>query len=116
MPSTRRRLVSATALLRVLGDCRLIPNCAVKHKRDTKWLVGDQMLPEEVLAPLKPGMPPGTPRHSVRVPKITEYSGLYVRRPHDRVSRGVPWAVRRRAELGASECVRVASGSTLPHH
>lgn len=69
--------------------CRLIPNCAVKHKRDTKWLVGDQMLPDEVLAPLKPGMPPGTPRHTVRVPKITDYSGLYVRRPHDRVSR---WA------------------------
>lgn len=58
----------------------IVPNCAVKNKRDTKWLVGDQMQPEVVAQPA-----PGKGPASNVVHKITDYSGLYVRRAHERV-------------------------------
>lgn len=61
---------------------RVLPNCAVKHKRDTKWLVADQMMPEEVSVQHPHGRNNAPTKQIVH--KITDYSGLYVRRPHDR--------------------------------
>lgn len=62
-----------------------LPNCAVKHKRDTKWLVADQMRPEKTSTTTTVGQSAGKPSQPTVVHKITDYSGLYVRRPHERV-------------------------------
>jgi actin-related protein 6 len=49
----------------------------VKNKRDTKWLIGDQMLPDTA---------PGSSSSSSKkdIPKVTDLSGLLIRRAHER--------------------------------
>jgi hypothetical protein len=65
----------------------VLPNCAVKHKRDTKWLVADQMLSDVIAASAGVGSSSGSPAKKAPVAsnKITDFSGLQVRRPHERV-------------------------------
>lgn len=70
---------------------RLLPNCAVKHKRDTKWMVGDQITggggEGDLLASVAGSVGPSSgvgASSSGGVAKIMDYSGLYVRRPMER--------------------------------
>lgn len=96
---------------------RIIPNCAVKNKRDTKWLVGDQFLPEEVRRPTPnnhPGIPGKMAPTTQIVHKITDYSGLYVRRPHERVRRQ-----RRHTQAAGERWIRGTQQGASPllsHH